>query len=80
MYFLLIYRNFAHVSLHQFPPDNRRAENLTTYRFHNDELSIQLGSARVGCTVGKMVVNQLMLANDIAYGCSAPALMGCNVL
>jgi len=28
-------------------------------------LSIQLGSARVGCTVGNMVVNHLMFADDI---------------
>ena len=30
-----------------------------------DELSIQLGSARVGCTVGNMVVNHLTFADDI---------------
>ena len=30
-----------------------------------DELSIQLGSARVGCTVRNMVVNHLMFADDI---------------
>ena len=30
-----------------------------------DELSIQLGSARVGCTVGKMVVNHLKFPDDI---------------
>ena len=30
-----------------------------------DEFSIQLGSARVGCTVGNMVVNHLMFADDI---------------
>jgi len=28
-----------------------------------DELSDQLGSGRVGCTVGNMVVNHLMLAD-----------------
>ena len=30
-----------------------------------DELSIQLGSARVGCTVKNMVVNRLMFVDDI---------------
>ena len=30
-----------------------------------DELSIQLGSARVGCTVGNIVVNHLKFADDI---------------
>ena len=30
-----------------------------------DELSDQLGSARVGCTVRNMVVNRLMLVDDI---------------
>jgi len=30
-----------------------------------DELSDQLGSARVGCTVGNMGVNHLMFADDI---------------
>ena len=30
-----------------------------------DELSIQLGSTRVGCTVGNMVVNHLKFADDI---------------
>jgi len=30
-----------------------------------DELSIQLGSARVGCTVGNMVVNHLLFADNI---------------
>jgi len=30
-----------------------------------EELSIQLGSARVGCTVGNMVVNDLLFADHI---------------
>jgi len=41
-----------------------------------DEFSIQLGSARVGCTVGNMIVNNLMFAGDV---CSAPVSVGCNV-
>jgi len=40
---------------------------LSPYLFavHLDELSEQLGSARVGCTVGNMVVNHLMFADGI---------------
>jgi len=44
-----------------------------------DELSIQLGSTRMGCTFGNIVVNHLMFADDIANVCSAPVLVGCNV-
>jgi len=54
---------------------------LSPYLFavYLDELSIQLGSARMGCTVGNMVVNHLMFADD-TYVCSAPVLVGCNVV
>ena len=40
---------------------------LSPYLFavYLDELSIQLGSARVRCTVGNMVVNHLKFADDI---------------
>jgi len=40
---------------------------LSPYLFpvYLDELSIQLGSARVGCTVENMVVNHLMFADDM---------------
>jgi len=57
----------------------RQGGVLSSYLFavYLDELSIQLGSARVGCTVGNMVVNHLMFA-DI-YVCSAPVFVGCNV-
>jgi len=41
-----------------------------------DELPDQLGSARVGCTVGDMVVNHLMFADDM---CSAPLSVDSNV-
>jgi len=45
----------------------RQGGVLSPYLFavYLDELSIQLGSARVGCTVGNMVVNHLMFADDI---------------
>jgi len=38
-----------------------------TYLFavYLDELSVQLGTARVGCIVGNMVVNYLLFANDM---------------
>ena len=60
----------------------RQGGVLSPYLFavYLDELSIQLGLARVGCTVGNMVVNHLMFADDIwLYVCSAPVLVGCNV-
>ena len=40
---------------------------LSPYLFavYLDELSIQLGSARVGCNVGNMVVNHLMFADNV---------------
>jgi len=43
----------------------RQGGVLSPYLFavHLDELSIQLGSARVGCTVGNMIVNHLMFAD-----------------
>jgi len=45
----------------------RQGGVLSPYLFpvYLDELSIQLGSARVGCTVENMVVNHLMFADDI---------------
>ena len=43
-----------------------------------DELSIKLGSARVGCTVGNMVVNHLKFADDICV-CS-PSTSGLQCL
>jgi len=45
----------------------RQGGILSPYLFavYLDELSIQLGSARVGCTVRNMVVNHLMFADDI---------------
>ena len=45
----------------------RQGGVLSPYLFavYLDELSIQLGSARVGWTVGNMVVNHLMFADDI---------------
>jgi len=39
-----------------------------------DELSIQLGPARVGCTVGNMVVNHLKFADDICV--FSPSISG----
>ena len=42
-----------------------------------DEVSDQLGSARVGWTVGNMVVNHLIFADNNV--CSAQVLVGCNV-
>jgi len=35
------------------------------FAVHLDELSDQLGSVRVGCTVGNMVVNHLLFSDDI---------------
>ena len=43
-----------------------------------DELSIQLGSARVGCTVGNVVVNHLMFADDICV--FSPSISGLQCL
>ena len=52
---------------------------LSPYLFavYLDELSIQLGSARVGCTVGNMVVN-LMFADDICV--FSPSINGLQCL
>jgi len=52
---------------------------LSPYFFavYQDELSIQLGSARVGCTVGNMIVNHLMFADDICV--FSHSINGCNV-
>jgi len=43
----------------------RRSPGPYLFAVFLDELSIQLGSARVGCTVGNMIVNHLMFADDI---------------
>jgi len=45
----------------------RQGGVLSSYLFavYLDQLSIQLGSARVGCIVGNMVVNHLIFAEDI---------------
>jgi len=43
-----------------------------------DELSIQLGSARVGCTMGNMVVNHLMFADDVCV--FSPSISGLQCL
>ena len=53
---------------------------LSPYLFavYLDELSIQLGSARVGCTVGNMVVNHLMFADDICV--FSPSFSGLQCL
>jgi len=44
----------------------RQGGVLRPYLFavYLNELSIQLGSARVGCTVGNVVVNKLIFAGD----------------
>jgi len=39
--------------------------SLCSCAVYRDELSDHLGSAKVGCTVGNMVVNHLMFADDI---------------
>jgi len=53
---------------------------LSPYLFavYLDELSIQLGSARVGCTVGNMVVNHLKFADDICV--FSPSISGLQCL
>jgi len=42
-----------------------------------DELSIQLESARVGCTVGNMVVNHLIFADDICVFSPSISVLQC---
>jgi len=58
----------------------RQGKVLSSYLFavSLDELSIQLGSARVGCTVGNMVVNHLMFADDIYV--FSPSISGLQCL
>jgi len=58
----------------------RQGGVLSPYLFavYLDELSIQLGSARVGCTVGNMVVNHLMFADDICV--FSPSISGLQCL
>ena len=51
---------------------------LYLFAVYMDELSIQLGSANVGCTVGNMVVNHLMFANDICA--FSPSINGLQCL
>jgi len=53
---------------------------LSSYLFavYLDELSNQLGSARVGCTVGNMVVNDLLFADDICV--FSPSISGLHCL
>jgi len=48
------------------------------FPFYLDEFSIQLGSARVGRTVGNMVVNHLMFADDICV--FSPSINGLQCL
>ena len=58
----------------------RQGGVLSAYLFavYLDELSIQLGSGRVGCTVGNMVVNHLMFADDICV--LSPSISGLQFL
>ena len=58
----------------------RQGGVLRPYLFvvYLDELSTQLGSARVGCTVGNMVVNHLKFADDICV--FRPVLVGLQCL
>ena len=58
----------------------RQGVVLSPYLFavYLDELSIQLGSARVGCAVGNMVVNHLMFADDICV--FSPSISGLQCL
>ena len=58
----------------------RQGRVLGPYLFavYLDELSIQLGSARVGCTVGNMVVNHLKFADDICV--FSPSISGLQCL
>jgi len=58
----------------------RQGGVLSPYLFavYLDELSIQLGSARVRCTVGNMVVNHLMFADDICV--FSPSISGLQCL
>ena len=53
---------------------------LSPYSFaaYLDELSIQLGSSRVGYTVGNMVLNHLMFADDICV--FSPSISGLQCL
>ena len=54
----------------------RQGGVLSPYLFavYLDELSTQLGSARVGCTVGNMVMNHLMFADDVCV--FSPSISG----
>ena len=58
----------------------RKGGVLSPYLFavYLDELSIQLGSARVGCTVGNVVVNHLKFAHDICM--FSPSISGLQCL
>ena len=52
--------------------------SLYLFAVYLDELSIQLGSARVGCSVGNMVVNHLKFADDICV--FSPSISGLQCL
>jgi len=58
----------------------RQGGVLSPYLFsvYLDELSIQLGSARMGWTVGNMVVNHPMFADDICV--FSPSISGLQCL
>ena len=58
----------------------RQGGVLSPYLFavYLDELSNQLGSARVGCTVGNMVVNHLIFADDVCV--FSPSISGLQCL
>ena len=58
----------------------RQGGVLSPYLFavYLDELSIQLGSVRVGCTVENMVVNHLKFADDICV--FSPSISGLQCL
>ena len=51
---------------------------LSPFAVYLDELSTQLGSDRVGCTVGNMVGNHLKLADDICV--FSPSISGLQCL
>ena len=58
----------------------RQGRVLSPYLFavYLNELSIQLGSARVGCSVRNMVVNHLLFADDICV--FSPSISGLQCL
>ena len=56
----------------------RGSSDPILFAVHLDELSIQLGSAWVGCTVGNIVVNHPMFADDICV--FSPSISGLQCL